>query len=83
MNEQLQRFAIAATLGLLLMVMGFTYATWQFWGVLALMIAYNYITYRDAFESGAVASVEAIAAMPEQERNDILQLIKDAAKEEG
>jgi predicted acyltransferase len=76
MNDTLQRVAIALTLGLALVAMGHTIDSWQFWSILALLWASNYLHYQDGFETGVVHGMEIIADMTEEQRVDLIKTVK-------
>jgi hypothetical protein len=75
MNEHLQRLAIALTLGLALVTMGHNIDSWEFWSVLVLLWASNYLTYRDGVESGVATAVEMWVDMTEEQRKDMIELV--------
>ena len=75
MNENLQRIAIAATLGLALYAMGHSVDSWEFWSVLALLWTSNFIHYRDGVETGVSQAVEMWVDMTEEQRKDMIELV--------
>jgi hypothetical protein len=56
--------------------------SWQFWCVLALLLASNHIHYRDGFETGVVAGMETFADMTEAQRADIIRTVKAVQQEQ-
>lgn len=76
MMDTLQRLALSVTLGLALMVMGHPVDSWEFWCVLALLLASNHVHYRDGFETGVVAGMEIIADMTEEQRVDLIRTVR-------
>ncbi len=76
MNDNLQRVAIALTLGLALVAMGHTIDSWEFWSVLLLLWASNFLNYRDGFETGVVHGMEILADMTEEQRADLIKTVK-------
>jgi hypothetical protein len=82
MMETLQRIAIAAGLGLVLDTAGAHLDTPWFWCVLALFCVSNYIERTGGFEVGVAQGIEMIADMTEQQRADVIALVKAAQKEE-
>lgn len=81
MHDNLQRLAIALVLGLALMAMGHTVTSWEFWSVLALLWASNYLHYRDGFETGVVHGMEIIADMTEAQRMDLIRTVRAVQQE--
>jgi len=75
MNEQLQRVAIALTLGLALVTMGHSIDSWQFWSVLALLLASNWLHYRDGVETGVSTAMEMWVDMTDAQRQDMIDLV--------
>ena len=82
MNEHLQRIAIAATLGLALVAMGHPIDTWEFWAVLAMLWASNYLSYKDGVESGVATAVEMWVDMTEEQRKDMIELVIKARQDD-
>jgi len=75
MNETLQRIAIALTLGLALVAMGHNIDSWEFWSVLMLLWASNFLSYRDGVETGVSQAVEMWVDMTEEQRKDMIELV--------
>jgi hypothetical protein len=75
MNETLQRIAIATTLGLALVAMGHYIDSWEFWSVLVLLWASNFLSYRDGVETGVSQAVEMWVDMTEEQRKDMIELV--------
>lgn len=75
MNETLQRIAIATTLGLALVAMGHTIDSWEFWSVLVLLWASNFLSYRDGVETGVSQAVEMWVDMTEEQRKEMIDLV--------
>ena len=82
MNETLQRLAIATTLGLALVAMGHTIDSWEFWCVIGLLWASNFLHYRDGVESGVATAVEMWVDMTEAQRKDMIELVNKARAED-
>ena len=82
MNDRLQRLAISLTLGLALVTMGHALDTWEFWCVFVLLIASNYMHYTSGVEIGVAQAVEMWVDMTEQQRKDMIELVKSAREEE-
>ena len=76
MHDTLQRIAVSIALGLVLLVMGHPVDSWEFWCVLALLLASNHIHYRDGFETGVVAGMETFVDMTEAQRVDLIKTVK-------
>ena len=82
MNEHLQRIAVYGALGLVLSAVEVTYDTWAFWCVAALFWASNYLERKDAFEVGLSNGIEMMTDMTEQQRNEVMALVKEAQKDD-
>jgi hypothetical protein len=82
MNETLQRIAIATTLGLALVAMGHPIDTWEFWAVLAMLLASNFLAYRDGVETGVSEAVEMWVDMTEEQRRDMIDLVLKVRQED-
>ena len=76
MHDNLQRLAIALVLGLALMAMDHTINSWEFWCVLALLWASNFLHYQDGFETGVVHGMEIIADMTEEQLQDLIRTVR-------
>ena len=75
MNEQLQRIAIALTLGIALYAMGHNVDTWEFWAIIALLWTSNFLHYQDGVETGVSTAMEMWVDMTEQQRTDMIDLV--------
>ena len=75
MNENLQRIAIAVTLGIALYAMGHNVDTWEFWAIIALLWTSNWLHYQDGVETGVSNAVEMWVDMTEQERKEMIDLV--------
>ena len=82
MNEQLQRAAIAITLGLALVAMGHPIDTWEFWCVLALLWTSNFLAYRDGVETGVSSAMEMWVDMTDEQRTDMIDLVTKVRQED-
>ena len=82
MNEQLQRIAIALTLGLALVAMGHNWDTWEFWAIRAMLWVSNFLHYQDGVETGVSNAVEMWVDMTEQERKEMIELVRQVRAEE-
>ena len=82
MNETLQRIAIATTLGLALVAMGHTIDSWEFWSVLVLLWASNFLSYRDGVETGVSQAVEMWVDMTEEQRKEMIDLVTKVRAED-
>jgi hypothetical protein len=84
MNQTLQRIAIAAGLALVLAAAGvdlFDGTPW-FWCALALFWVSNWVERQAGFEHGVAAGIEMMSDMTEQQRADVIALVKQAQQEE-
>ena len=75
MNDTLQRIAITFTLGLALVTMGHSVDSWEFWAVLSLLLASNFIHYRDGVETGVSTAMEMWVDMTDEQRRDMIDLV--------
>jgi len=82
MNELLQRLAIAGGLGLVLHGAGADLDTPWFWCAVALFWVSNYLERTGGFEHGVASGIEMMSDMTEQQRTEVIALIKQAQKEE-
>ena len=82
MNEQLQRLAIATTLGLALVAMGHTIDTWEFWCIFAMILCSNWLHFRDGVETGVSTAMEMWVDMTEQQRKDMIELVQQVRAED-
>jgi len=82
MHDTLQRLAISLSLALVLLVTGLGVDSWEFWCVLALLLASNHIHYKDGFETGVVHGMEIIADMTEAQRVDLIRTVKAVQAEQ-
>ena len=76
MHDTLQRIAVSLALGLVLLVIGHPVDTWEFWCIIALLLASNHIHYKDGFETGVVAGMEIFADMTEEQRQDLIRTVR-------
>jgi hypothetical protein len=82
MNENLQRIAIAATLGIALVAMGHNIDTWEFWCVIALLWTSNFIHYKDGVETGVSTAMEMWVDMTDEQRREMIDLVIKVRAEE-
>ena len=82
MNETLQRAAITLTLALALVAMGHAVDSWEFWCVLAMLLCSNWLHYTSGVELGVAQAVEMWVDMTEEQRKDMIELVKSAREEE-
>ena len=82
MIDQLQRAAIALTLGLALVAMGHTIDGWEFWCVLAMLLCSNWIQFRQGVEQGVVSTMDMIADLDDAQRTELLDLVRKVREED-
>ena len=82
MNENLQRIAIAVTLGIALYAMGHNVDTWEFWAIIALLWTSNWLHYQDGVETGVSTAMEMWVDMTEQQRTEMIELVQQVRAEE-
>ena len=85
MNETLQRCVIAGALGLVMSAGGVNIldGTPWFWCALALFWVSNWTERQGGFEHGVAQGVEMMTDMTEQQRADVIALVKQAQKDDG
>jgi hypothetical protein len=81
MNTVAQRIALYATLGLLLATLDVTVYTWQFWGVLALFWASEYMVRKGTEEQAMAEGVSRFLNMNSDQQNKIKKLHDQLQKE--
>ncbi|NDH86662.1 hypothetical protein EBY67_06385 [bacterium] len=82
MNENLQRIAIAVTLGIALYAMGHNIDTWEFWAIIALLWTSNFLHYQDGVETGVSTAMEMWVDMTEQQRTEMIDLVTKVRAED-
>jgi len=82
MNENLQRIAIAVTLGIALYAMGHNVDTWEFWAIIALLWTSNFLHYQDGVETGVSTAMEMWVDMTEEQRKDMIELVVKVRQED-
>lgn len=83
MNDYLQRIAIYAALGTVLGGLDVHYDNPVFWCTIVLFWLSNYLERRDGLEVGIASGIEMIADMTDQQRTEVIALIKQAQKEDN
>ena len=82
MIDQLQRAAIAVTLGLVLMAMGLGIDSWGFWCVLAMLLCSNHLHYIQGVEQGVVSTMDMVADLTDTQRTELLDLVRKVREED-
>jgi len=83
MNDYLQRIAIYAALGAVLSSMDVHWDNPALWCTIVLFWLSNYLERRDGLEVGIASGIEMIADMTDQQRTEVIALIKQAQKEDN
>ena len=83
MNEVLQRIAVYSALGLVLSGLDVHWDNPVLWCVVALFWVSNYLERKEAHEVGLATGIEMMMDMTEQQRNDVMALVKEAQKEDN
>jgi len=83
MNDYLQRIAIYAALGAVLSSMDVHWDNPALWCTIVLFWLRNYLERRDGLEVGIASGIEMIADMTDQQRTEVIALIKQAQKEDN
>jgi hypothetical protein len=79
----LQRFALYLTLGLVLTTMNIAILDWQFWCILALFWASEYMTRHATEQEAMAAGITAYLNMTVADQNRIKKAYQDAVKEDN
>jgi hypothetical protein len=79
----LQRFALYLTLGLVLTSMNIAILDWQFWCILALFWAAEFLTRQATEHEAMAAGITAYLNMSVDDQNRIKKAYKDAVKEDN
>ena len=82
MNENLQRIAIAVTLGIALYAMGHNVDTWEFWAIIALLWTSNFLHYQDGVETGVSTAMEMWVDMTDEQRTEMIDLVTKVRAED-
>jgi hypothetical protein len=82
MNTVAQRIALYATLGLLLSTLEVTVFVWQFWAVLALFWASEYMVRKGTEEQAMAEGVSRFLNMSHDQQNKIKKLHDQLQKED-
>ena len=82
MNEYLQRIAVYAALGIVLTSVDLHWDMPVFWCTLALFWLSNYLERREGLEVGIASGIEMIADMTDEQRNEVIALVKQAQKDD-
>ena len=79
----LTRIALYATLGLLCATLELHWDTWGLWCVMGLFFAADTIARREAFEVGVAQGIEMMTDMSDEQRAEVMALVKQAQKEDN
>ena len=82
MNEYLQRIAVYAALGVVMTSVDLHWDTPAFWCTLALFWTSNYLERREGLEVGIASGIEMLADMTDEQRNEVIALVKQAQKDD-
>ena len=77
------RIALYATLGLLCTSLELNWDTWGFWCIGGLFFAADTIARREGFEVGVAQGIEMMSDMSDEQRADVIALVKEAQKEDN
>ena len=83
MNESLQRIAVYAALGLVLTSVDLHWDMPAFWCILVLFWLSNYLERREGLEVGIASGIEMLADMTDEQRNEVIALVKQAQKDDS
>jgi hypothetical protein len=82
-TESLQRLAVYAALGLVLSAVDVQWDSAYFWCITGLFVATGWLERREAFEVGVAQGIEMMTDMSEQQRTEVMALVKEAQKEDN
>ena len=82
MNETLQRIAIYGALGLVLNTVDIQWDNPVFWCMITLFWLSNYLERQNSYEVGVASGIEMLTDMTEQQRAEVMALVKEAQKED-
>ena len=82
MNEYLQRIAVYAALGLVLSSVDIHWDNPAFWCMITLLWLSNYLERREGLEVGIASGIEMMSNMSEQQRAEVIALVKEAQKDD-
>jgi hypothetical protein len=82
MNEYLQRMAIYGAMGIVLASVDLHWDMPVFWCTLALFWLSNYLERREGLEVGIASGIEMMADMTDEQRNEVIALVKQAQKDD-
>ena len=82
-HETVQRLAVYAVLGLVLSAVDIQWDNPTFWCILALFWCSNYLERQNSYEVGVASGIELLTDMTEQQRTDVMALVKEAQKEDN
>ena len=77
------RIALYATLGVLCHSLELAWDTMGFWCIMAIFLAADILARREGFEVGVAQGIEMMTDMTDEQRNDVMALIKQAQKEDN
>jgi hypothetical protein len=77
----LQRLALYLTLGLVLVTIDVTAFSWQFWCLLALFWAAEFLARKDAEMMAMAEGITRYLSMSSEEQNEIKRLHREAMKD--
>ena len=82
MNEYLQRIAVYAALGMVLASVDVHWDNPAFGCTLVLFWLSNYLERREGLEVGIASGIEMLADMTDEQRNEVIALVKQAQKDD-
>jgi hypothetical protein len=75
-SGMIQRTALLATLFLVLSQLDQTASQWGFWAITALFIAYGWLNTAEGVELGVAAGLEVWTDLTEEQRKELIELVK-------
>jgi hypothetical protein len=82
MMDTVQRIAVAAALCTVMLAAGIEWDHWAFVCVIVLFGVSNYLATRHGVELGVATGIEMMTVMTEAQRNDVMNLVRQAQREE-
>lgn len=80
-SSMIQRTALLATLFLVLSQLDQTATQWGFWAIIALFVAYGWLSTQEGVEQGVAAGLNIWAGLTDEQRKELLELVKTVEKE--
>ena len=80
--DTVQRVAVAAALCMVLLAADIAWDHWAFICVIVLFWVSNYLATRHGVELGVATGIEMMTVMTDEQRNEVMALVREAQKEQ-